>query len=499
MQKKIISFILAALLSLTVPSLAFADGLILIQSAAQERLMNLFLIVNSSDGTIDCKISNTNSRITGSGEVGRKALPVKTTLLVDISTSVNGKIADEAVKYLRNIVEKLPSNEQIRIVTFGSEINIVHDFTADRYDLDKAVSSLKFDGQGSRIYDAIYNTVPEMSVSEDPCLYRTVVMTDGVDLTDTGITKEELYMMLQSSTYPIDVISLGADENKELQALARISNGRCAKLYPGANYSEIENALSTDKIFWVCAEVPDGLCDGSVRQFDLSIGEQTVQFDLKVPAIDTPQSQASSQLQTSSSQTQSSTSTVSSVESTQEEKPSEGFFSKQNIIIIVGVVIAAAIVAAAIIIAKGGKKKHEPTTPPTDQNAGGGAGGGTEIIGSGGGSNTPFEETTQIILTDSRNSAQKWTFALKKRMTVTVGREAPCDVVISEPSVSHKQLRIYLNDSDDIILENLSTSNPTLLNGNQVISPTKITNNSEIEFGRIKLIFNSDRGRSSIF
>lgn len=118
------------------------------------------------------------------------------------------------------------------------------DFTAGRYDIGKAASNIVFNGQSSMIYDAIYNTVPSSVASSDvPTLYRTVVITDGVYLTNIGVTMEDLFLKLQSERYPVDVLAVTATAaetaNKELSAITRISSGRYCALAPSTDLSTL--------------------------------------------------------------------------------------------------------------------------------------------------------------------------------------------------------------------------------------------------------------------
>lgn len=495
--KKFAAVLCAVTVSLAISYRAFAEELAVLQTSTTDNQINLFFTADSVTDEIGCKVSNTNADVVQSGSIEEKNIPVKTTMLIDVSKSIKGDIAEETLKYLHNAIEKLPSNEQMRIVTFGDDINELCDFTSDRYNLDKLADSIEFTKTQSRIYDAIYNTVPEMNDTDETCFYRTVVMTDGIDEIDSGITKEELYLMLQKATYPIDVISLGESEKKDLSALARISGGRNTKLYSGVDHSEIDSVLNISNIYWVCVNIPTELCDGSVRQFDISINGKTTQLDLKVPLTQ-------NEIQSSEPEEESAISSfVNSVEISETDMSSSDSDNKLNIMVLIVIIIAIVVIvaaAAAIIIVLNLKKKNityqpSPMPPVQDDDD------KTQMLISDNDSpsSSPFEETTHIIFTDSEKSDQKWQFSLNRTTVITIGRDKTCNVVINDMSVSHKQFKVYLDDNDGIIIENISKSNITKLNGNKVISPTKITNNSTIEIGRIKLIFNSDNGRSYMF
>ena len=56
-------------------------------------------------------------------------------------------------------------------------------------DIREPVNSQR--GQWSMIYDAIHNTVSPMETASNTLtFYRTIVITDGVDQTQTGVTME---------------------------------------------------------------------------------------------------------------------------------------------------------------------------------------------------------------------------------------------------------------------------------------------------------------------
>lgn len=503
MKRVISAFLVGIFLSVAIGITAFADEPRLLQANSYGRKINMFFDSDSEE--VSCKVSNTEANVSESGTLGDKNVPVQTTMLIDISTSIKSEIADEVIKYLKDYVEKLPANERVKIVTFGDSVDAVCDFTSDRYDLDKAVSGIKFDRNQSRIYDAIYNTIPNIGETDEPRFYRTVVITDGVDETDTGITKEELYLKLQNDTYPIDVVSLGNSEKKDLMALSRISGGRAVLLYPGANYSEIAAELNASDILWASVDVPEGLCDGSIRQFDVTVGTTSVQLDIKVPAIDMPVPPAESQpVQSAASEVvESDQSSEESVISVSENSRSKVQLSTLTIVILIG--IGVVILAAAVLIAVNASKGKKKSSTANGQNHAPAANAypATELLGSNSQpanstSSSTFEETVEIILTDSRNSAMKWNCSLKKNTVITVGRDSSCEVVLGESSVSHKQFKIYLSPTGETMIENLSQSNITRLNGTPVTAPVKIPDNAEIKCGRTALIFTSNNGRTSI-
>lgn len=73
-----------------------------------------------------------------------------------------------------------------------------------------------------------------------------------------------------------------------------------------------------------------------------------------------------------------------------------------------------------------------------------------------------------------------------------IGREASCDVVIDDPSISRQHAKIRVLEGDDkkkhFVLHDLATENGTLLNGEE-IDKCELQDGDQIVIGQTKLIF----------
>ena len=236
--KRFITLLTAILIILALMLPVYADGgAVLSQVYSREQNMDIFIAGDMNADNLSVKVANRSAEVLESDLLTDCGGTVRTTVLVDISTSIPVEAREPIKNYLGSIIENIGANEEMRIATFGEEITVLHDFTNDRYDLSTATSDINFDNSQSMIYDAVYNTIPKLTAVDDkPCYYRTIVITDGVDVTKTGITKEELLLKLQDDTYPINVIEASKakveSENKDLASLARVSGGAYANLYP---------------------------------------------------------------------------------------------------------------------------------------------------------------------------------------------------------------------------------------------------------------------------
>lgn len=488
MKYRIISIMtaLAALLMLSLNVYA-AETAPLIQAFISEKNLDIFTKGSFDAGKLDVKAANREAEIVGSGTLAEKNISVKTTILIDISTSMPFGARKKVAEFIDLTIQNLPKNEQLRIVTFGAEIKVLQDLTSDRYDLDKAAESIVYDGQQSAVYDAVYNTLPKADTSDNkPCFYRTIVLTDGADYATGGITKEELFLELQNRTYPLDIICVSAAkpaaQDKDLSALTRISGGRYLELYPESDAGSLVSGTSVGDYFWIRAEVPVVLLDGSTRQIDVSDGTNSLSFDMKMSVVDAPEPPpAESSTVSSSSSRPASSSRVtlpySTASDTGEEKTEE--FPLVTVLIIAGA--SAAVIAAAIVVVILVKKKRSPSNtirnslPPTHNEL-------QETLFVDDDSEKQGHYTIKI--SNTSDPSESW--VLDVFSDIIIGRAEGCAIVINDKSVSREQCKIAAN-KNGLAISNLSSTNKTKLNGTVLATEILLHPADNIHFGRVTL------------
>lgn len=488
------------------------------QVYATEDNVDVFVAGEMNIDTLNCRVSNQTANIIEGGLLADKGVSVRTTLLLDISKSISETMQEQIIAYVNHLIENIGKNEQYRIITFGEKITVLQDFTADRYDLATSVRKIEFNDQKSKLYDAIYNTIPEtQSLDGEPCYYRTIVVTDGVDEATGGITREELYLLLQSRAYPIDAIAVSdikQDEpRKSLSALTRISGGRYFNLYGDADIPSFSECLKIDDIFWIRMEVPSILLDGSTRQFNISDGVNSIEFDFKVPMIDLPETEPITENAEISEititepkeiidQTQDVSTESSLVPTESLNKNFLNLFGKYTVLIYV--IVAAALLIIILLVtflaiirskkkSAGDKNRSNigtinpvnfyPTQNGQDK---------TEMLLDGGAFNSPVgggAASISIRLRNKNNPDQIWEISLAN--AVVIGRENDSQVYLNEKSVSRHQCKLYIDTSGAPTAENLSSSNITKLNDEPLTTPAKIFEGCMLKCGRITLVIDS--------
>jgi pSer/pThr/pTyr-binding forkhead associated (FHA) protein len=76
----------------------------------------------------------------------------------------------------------------------------------------------------------------------------------------------------------------------------------------------------------------------------------------------------------------------------------------------------------------------------------------------------------------------------RQRAGITIGRSSDCDIVLDSWTVSRHHARIR-HEGDLWLLEDLSSTNGTGLNGNPVIAPVALHEGDVITFGIVGMRF----------
>lgn len=491
MKKKIFCFVLCSIIfsfMLSPVRAATESSCTLVQAYIDDDKLDIVARGDFDLQSANVKVSNRQSGIVECGSVSEGKIQVRTTVLVDVSTSMPYSTRAKVIEFIEAKIKALDSYEELRLVTFGDKVDIIHDFSSDRYDLSDAVKGIEFTGTASAVYDAINSTISHPKAEDDsPCFYHTIVMTDGIDDTAGGITKEELFMRLHTETYPIDVIGVSKDKltepDKDLAALSRISNGSYAELYSGSDVLECVSKVSASDLFWIRAEVPVNLLDGSTRQVDISDGKNSFSFDMKMSVVDVPIESS-----VSSSVIESSAPTFAPPESLLANETSDGDESEKpdskNIILIAaagGCVLIAAVLVAVLSSAKRKKKNRtseespiKSLTPSIETDSG-----KTEVL-----NDDDSRNSYTIKLSSCSNPNQSWTVTVTK--DIVVGRADSCELKFGDSSVSREQFKLIAEDMG-VMLSNLSSSNITKVNNIAVTADVMLQLGDIIKFGRISL------------
>lgn len=152
-------------------------------------------------------------------------------LVIDRSSSIESAMPD-VKKAAAKLIESLAGSVSISIISFGSDIDINHDFSNDGKSLIEAVEKMRPWG-GTALFDAIYESCEELQATAGLNDLKTVIfLTDGQDSTPSGQERLSHRGPEEVAKYAIDkgirVINLGLGEDidpKFLEGLASETGG----------------------------------------------------------------------------------------------------------------------------------------------------------------------------------------------------------------------------------------------------------------------------------
>ena len=194
--------------------------------------------------------------------------------LLDVSASIPQADLDAAKEAIERIAKGMRRQDQLAVITFGDDVKVISDGSRPVEKTIRKIRRLKAKDQTTKFYSAM-NKLIKVSEKVQNMRRVAVVVSDGIDDTDAGMSQEELEHVLQQSG--IAVYGMGIGSNKELArkfgSFLRISGG---ELYPftaataNAKLDSLIKRLSS--IYRLSMEVT-----GEVPQGD------TVRLSVKIP------------------------------------------------------------------------------------------------------------------------------------------------------------------------------------------------------------------------
>ena len=131
--------------------------------------------------------------------------PLRIALALDVSRSMDRKIR-QVEEALRRFIDLLEPADEILVVTFNDEVQVVQDFTSDRGRLGAVLDRLEPAG-GTALYDAASVAIQRVARGSEESK-AVVLVTDGVD-TSSATRWKDLRELARRSGVP--VFSIGLD------------------------------------------------------------------------------------------------------------------------------------------------------------------------------------------------------------------------------------------------------------------------------------------------
>ena len=220
-------------------------------------------------------------------------------LMVDVSKSLSATQFLVMKETIAAFVDAMSKADQAALVTFGSTVNTLQDFSLDRSKIKEKLAALQLTDDETAFYSGIDKgiTVAKAIGEGVPRRRVLITLTDGVNDISGGIGKDDIFTRLATDPVPLYLIGFvqGKPTLQEdsaigvMKQLARISGGR---YYDGRNgewrgiYFAITRAIRS--AFLIEIDVPNFHSEGNVYGLEISLTsanrEWKEKMQLTVPA-----------------------------------------------------------------------------------------------------------------------------------------------------------------------------------------------------------------------
>ena len=174
-------------------------------------------------------------------------VPISVGVLIDSSGSMRHKL-QQALQTVREIALALSPQDEMFVLSFNSDVELRHHFTANMQEIQRSMRDIKAGGE-TAAYDAIQLGMEEMKTAK----YNKKILlmvTDGFD-TKSHINATQVEDILKRSEVLVYAIGIDDDDDDPLVLrrtryhiyhymlgrLTSVSGGRAFRLFTGRNYA----------------------------------------------------------------------------------------------------------------------------------------------------------------------------------------------------------------------------------------------------------------------
>lgn len=151
--------------------------------------------------------------------------------MLDISRSIPKAHLEAAKQAIRDICTSLRPQDKLALIRFGNEVTILSSGDESTEDVLKKLDLLQPTDNNTKFYNAM-DTLVELSVQMTDLRRIAVVVSDGIDDTDAGMTQGELENVLKQSgiaVYALCVDTASQTDTAKFRSFIHLTGG---ELYP---------------------------------------------------------------------------------------------------------------------------------------------------------------------------------------------------------------------------------------------------------------------------
>ena len=463
----------------------------------------------------------------------------RTLIMLDNSVSIPDSSRQRILDLLSGIIDGHADGELFRLAYYSDSIQYRNDSYCDDYEgLKEIISQTSYSNQETYLTDVLADVINELDAEDYYGYTRIIVISDGVDNKQLGLTREELNDLLDESPYPVYTIGCETGKNEQLENMFAISRKTHADSFvlEQTDTGVITEDLAKDHALTVMeARLPEAAMSGERKLSRLTAGGQTYSAEIDTPFPQLAETAPETLSETSAAETEIATEWVTEmVTETVVIPPSKLNFSidtvlnwlkglpKEKLYGFAAALVLVLIVLIVVLVRKARRRKrYRPVSfspsldegtqtqqkasleKGADETDSSGEEDATEYLGA------DADDRTELIF---RNGAgyqgrkrgwavcasdlkyEEKTFRCELNGKVLIGRGKDCDIRIDyEPSVSSRHCSIS-GENGEFFVEDLNSSNGTFLNDVQICKKTKILDGDILKLGRteLKIIFRQE-------
>lgn len=276
----------------------YSSNLIIRQAVSRGHNFDLYLGIKSEAG-VTIKVSNKDQLTVSIGQnravVESVTPPIDDTqptdgmglvFLLDVSKSLTPSQLASIKDAFKDWVASLGDRDRVALVTFGDDVKVVQDFTANKAEMIGSLGALEAKDGHTRLNDAILRAIDLARRQDDvlPLRRAIVTVTDGIDESYGGASERDVTAAIESESVPIFSIGLKSSKSNPandaglrlLGSYARASGGELQltnAVDAARSVLQLERLLRADhKVTGTCSEC---VLDGRMYPVNLALRESS--------------------------------------------------------------------------------------------------------------------------------------------------------------------------------------------------------------------------------
>ena len=196
--------------------------------------------------------------------------------MLDISTSIKESYLVAARQAVMNTYQQMGQNDQLALISFGNEVNMLLRGGESANQVQAALDTIHSTDNNTRFYDAM-NLLVETASSQSNMRRVAVVVSDGEDDIESGMTREELVDILHESgvaVYAMAVDSAAPSTIDQFREFIQVSGGDLFTFSPADATQKLEGLQnSIDEIWHLQLQAPSNNADGENHELNIQFGD----------------------------------------------------------------------------------------------------------------------------------------------------------------------------------------------------------------------------------